>query len=555
MAGLKRRHLIAGLVAAAGLALSVACSSAKDTSAGADMPGPNATGAGIGGSGNGFTIGGSVGGQANVAGASSLPPEQKATIVVDVPKASQNYVYAANPDRDSIAVINPQKLSIQTVSVDAAPHGLQTIPGQDGAIVVNTGAGTVSILRTDADKTQVTTVPVMTGSNVVSIAPDGKHALVYFDVTQPTAGPPTDSPKEMSALDLSQDSPVVYPLTVGYHPSIVSFSDDSKQAIVVTEDGISIVEFQSLNVASSRIISPIPIYDSTTTKSANVTVTPDGLYAVAHETNSSRLRLVDLAAKHSLDLDLASFFGLSTPDAGAATAAIDVSDVQLSPDGTFLLAVVRDHQMVLRVPIPSGFDSVSNLEYVSIPNVLTGAVSIGPDGRYAVLFTTVATADEQHVSVLDMSGQYPLRTINLHKIVDGVTFDPTGTKAYVLHAKSTGDQTALSYGYSVIDLATTASNLVLTATEPGPIAAVPGGSALFILFPDVPWQVQRFNLLDLSFSTISIASQPTGIGFVESAQKIFVSQAQSDGRITFIDWTTLAFKSVAGYELNASIWE
>ena len=162
-----------------------------------------------------------------------------------------------------------------------------------------------------------------------------------------------------------------------------------------------------------------------------------------------------------------------------------------------------------------------------------------------------------------MSGQYALRTINLHKIVDGVTFDPTGTKAYVLHVKSAGDPkqatgdlaTARSYGYSVIDLATTASTLVLPPSQPGPIAALPDGSALFILFPNAPWQVERMNLLDLSFTTIAIGSQPTGIGFVESKKQIFVSQAQSDGRITFIDWTTLAFKSVAGYELNSSIWE
>jgi hypothetical protein len=531
----------------------MACASTNGSDTAGAMTPNSGDGASLGGAGNGFDVGNPGGTGAAVS--SSLPPENKATIVVDVPKASQNYVYAANPDRDSVAIINPQTLSIQTVSVDAAPHGLQTIPGQDGALVANTGASTVSVIRTDkSGSTRVSTVPVMTGANVISIAPDGQHALAYYDSSQPTAGPATDSPKEVSALDLSQDSPVVYHLTVGYHPSIVNFSDDSKQAIVVTEDGISIVQLQTLNAAASRIISPIPIYDATTTKTANVTVTPDGLYAIAHQTDSSLLRLVDLAAKDSVDLDLASLYGLSIPDSGAATATIDVSDVQVSPDGTFLVAVVRDRQMVLRVPIPGGFESLGNIGHVSVPDVLTGAVSIGPDGRYAVLFTTVS-ATEQHVSILDMSGQYPLRTINLHKLVNGVTFDPTGTKAYVLHQPSTGDQTAQSYGYSVIDLASTASNLVLTATKPGPIAALPDGSALFILFTEVPWQVQRFNLLDLSFSTISIANEPTGIGFVESAKQIFVSQAQTDGRITFIDWTTLAFKSVAGYELNASIWE
>jgi DNA-binding beta-propeller fold protein YncE len=202
---------------------------------------------------------------------------------------------------------------------------------------------------------------------------------------------------------------------------------------------------------------------------------------------------------------------------------------------------------------------------IQMPSVLTGAVSIGPDGHYAVLFTTVDSANEQRVSILDLSGQYPLRTINLHKIVDGVTFDPTGSKAYVLHVKSLGDPTqanltqdqitARSYAYSIIDLASTASMLMLTASQPGPIAALPDGSALFVLFLSAPWQVQRVDLAAFAVGKINIASQPTGIGFVQKAQQVFVSQAQADGRMTFVDWTNLKIRSVAGYEINSSIWE
>ncbi len=552
MAGyLRKKFLIVGLVVAGGLGCSMACSSSTN---GADtagtVPGPNSAAAAVGGAGNnngGFAVASSATG--------GLPAEQKVTIPVDVPQASQDYVYAANPDQNSVSVINPADLSIETVSVDSAPHGLKTIPNQDAAIVVNTGASTVSVLRTNSSGTQVATQPVMTGANVVSIAPDGQHALVYYDASQPTAGPATDSPKDMSALDLSQGSPVVYQLTVGYLPSSVSFSSDSKQAIVVSQDGISIIDLQGLATASSRIINPIPIYNTTTTTTANVTVTPNGLYAVAHQADTSLLRLVDLTAKSPTDLDLAS---ISYADAGASTSSIDVSDVQVAPDGSFLLAVVRDRNTVLRVPIPAGFDDNTKIIQISLPDdILTGASSIGaagPNGQwqYAVLFTTVASANEQHVSILDLTGQNPLQTINLHKIVAGVAFDPTGTKAYVLHVKSACDPTqanitqdesiACSYGYSIIDLATAQSTLELPLSQPGPLAALPDGSALFILFPNAPWQVQRVNLVDLSIGSISIVIQPTGIGFVVSAKQVFVSQAQTDGRITFIDWTNLTFK-------------
>jgi DNA-binding beta-propeller fold protein YncE len=432
--------------------------------------------------------------------------------------------------------------------------------------VANTGAGTVSVLRTDSSGTQVSTLAVMTGSNVVSIAPDGKHALVYFDSTQPTAGPPTDSPQSMSALDLTQANPTAYQVTVGYHPTAVSYSSDSTKAFVVSDDGVSIVDLQHLNSAASRLSELVHLYDATVTSTASVSVTPDGANALAHQPGSTILRLVDLAAKDHVDLDLASFFAVSNSDAATAVP-LDVSDVVMAPDGSFLLAVIRDRQTILRVPIPSGFDDASQVQRILLPNVLIGAANIGPDEHYAVLYTTVTTTNEQRISILDLTGQTALQTISLHKMVKGVAFDPTGKKAYVLHVKSPGDPTqtnitqdqitARSFAYSVIDLASTASMLQLTLSDPGPIAALPDGSALFILFPAAPWQVQRIELGGFAVDKISIGSLPTGIGIVNKANLVFVSQDQTDGRMTFIDWTNtnLRIRSVAGYELNSSIWE
>src|ERR1017187_2975251 len=103
MAGsLNRRFLIVGLAAAAALAQLVACSSMNAADSGSGMAPTANSGAGIGGAGDGFNIGNPGGAQSSGVGGTSLPPEKKATIVVDVPKASQNYVYAANPDRDSV---------------------------------------------------------------------------------------------------------------------------------------------------------------------------------------------------------------------------------------------------------------------------------------------------------------------------------------------------------------------------------------------------------------------------------------------------------------------
>jgi hypothetical protein len=561
MAGrLNRKLFLVGLLAAAGVAGALACSSMGSSNSGSETAAP----------GGGYDV--SVGGAGNqnpnngyaaATGGTTLPPETKVQLVVEVPQASPKYVYAANPDRDSVAVIDPGDLSIQTVAVDSAPHGLKTVANQDAAIVVNTGAGSISVLRTANKVTTVTTEKVMSGSNVASVAPNGQYAVIYYDSSQPTDGPPTDSPQNVSVADLSSSSAVnVYQVTVGYHPTAVSYSDDSSKAFVVSDDGVSKIDLTSVASVKSRVAELVHLYDATVTTAAAVTVTPDGAYAVAHQPNSTTVRLVDLAANNHRDLNLSSLLG--SADAGAGS--LDVSDVEMSPDGTFLLAVVRNQKVALRVPIPDGFEDPSEVDQIDLPNVLTGVAQIGPSSHYAVLYTTVDSQNEQRVTIVDLKSNNAPRVVNLHKIVHAVTFDPTGNRAFILHQKSniptsnppTQDQiTANSYAYSVIDLATGTPKLQLTQSQPGPIAALPDGSALFVLFnpTNPPWEVQRMDLLGFSVDHVGIGSLPTGIGFVELAKKVFVSQQHVDGRMTFINWTDLKVTSVTGYELNSGIWE
>ena len=574
MAGFLRRDLLVlGLAAAIGAALVAGCSeSSSDSAPASEFAGPSA-GAAYNSGGNGYIYNGSTGGAKSFAvSTGGLPAETKVTLAVEIPKASDRFVYAANPDRNSVAIIDPKNLSIQTVSVDSAPRGLQILPNRDAAVVVNTGSSTVSVLTTDSSRiTSATTLAVMRGANVAAVAPDGKHALIYYDSTQPTEGPLTDSPQNMSALDLTGSDPVVYQVTVGYHPTAVNYAADSSKAFVVSDDGVSVVDIQHLDNAANRLSELIRLYDSTITSTADVLVAPNGTYAVAHQQNSTVLRMVDLTSRENTDLDLSTLFANSTPDAGAAQT-LDVSDVELAPDGSFLLAVVRNLRTLVRVPIPAGFHDSRQVQLIDLPtDVLTGAVNIGPDGHYAVLYTTLDQYNEQHVSILDLASEN-IQTINLHKMVDAVAFDPKGRTAYILHVKSLGDpnqqgitqdqQTARQYGYSLVDLASAKPKLQLPDTQPGPIAALPDGSALFILFPDKstiannsPWSVQRVELVGFAVDSIGISSQPTGIGFVFDDEQVFVSQAQTDGRMTFINWTSLQIKSVAGYELNSSIWE
>jgi hypothetical protein len=407
-------------------------------------------------------------------------------------------------------------------------------------------------------------LPVAPGSNAVAVAPDGKHAVVYYDPNQGPTGVQSDSWQDMTVVDLSQAKPTVHGVTVGYNPTSISFAENASKAFVVTVDGVSIFDLAEVSQVVSKVADLVPLYtDANESKTADVLVTPDGSHAVSRQPRQSLLRLVDLANKARKDLDLLGYFA----DADAGIGTIDVSDIEIAPDGSFALAVVRDQGAVLRVPIPAGFDDPSATEKYEVPSgVVTGVATIGPDGHYGVLYTTVTSPVEQRVTLVDFTGALALRTIGLHKTVAAVAFGPTnGNKAYVLHQKSAGDpnqvgisaddMVARSYAYSVVDLPTGQAKLVLTATMPGQIAALPDGTAFFVLFSDAPWQVERIGLVGFDLMHFTMGSQPTGIGLVAQVQQVFVSQAHPDGRMTFIDWDGQHLKSVTGYELNSNIWE
>ena len=116
------------------------------------------------------------------------------------------------------------------------------------------------------------------------------------------------APRICRLFNLSSDALNVYQVTVGYHPTAVSYSDDSTNAFVVSDDGVSKIDLTSVASITSRVAPLIHLYDATVTTTANVTVTPDGAYAIAHQPNSSTIRLVDLDAKTHTDLDLLSTF-------------------------------------------------------------------------------------------------------------------------------------------------------------------------------------------------------------------------------------------------------
>lgn len=513
--------------------------------------------------------GGGGGGQTRDAGSAvdvPLPPEVEETRSFELPQAGARYVYVANPRRDSVAVIDSRTLAIQTVEAGDAPTYLVTVPGRDEAIVVNANSNTATILRTAEGRTRTAQVPVVPGANAVAVAPGGRRAIAFLDTSRPNGGIPAGSFQDVSVLFLDEGMERSLQLSVGFRPLSVTFSRDGARAFVITEDGVSILDLGALtmptivpNVSLDDVAVPgvdggvgdAGVRGAGAMLARDVSITPDGRYALARVEGSSVLRLVDLDDRSARTLDV-----------GAA-----VTDLDLAPDGTFALAVLRERAEVVRIPLPQGFTSPETLRTTRLTGELVGSVTIAPDGSRALGYTTAA-ATERAVEI-PLAGEGAPVVLRLRKTVRAVAFSPDSRSALLVHGAAAGSPTEpgidleaqidRSYGYSLYDVNARFIKLQLTAADPGPSAITPDGAYAFVLLRDDrntrgPVAVaQRISLRSFVVHDIALGSPPQSVGAVPDTQRVFVGQEHPEGRITFVDWNTGALQSVTGFELNARV--
>ncbi len=558
---MRSRWMIVGallLAAGAGRSLSACGADSSGAGGGADNNTPGTSrDAGSGGGGSFADV-----------GAAPLPPEMEEVRAFELPQAGARYVYVANPRRDSVAVIDSRTLAIQTVEAGDGPTHVATIPGRDVALVVNVNAHSLSVLRTVDGQTRGTQLPVVRGANAIAVAPNGQHAVVWLDTNRPNQGVPAGSFQDVTLLTLTEGMERAVQLSVGFRPLDVVFAQDGSAAFVVTEDGISILRFADItgptivpgvSLGSDGTLAPadggvsvdsgLPMGERDA-RPLDVAVTPDGRFAIARVEGSRWLRLIDLQARR-----------VELLDAGGA-----ITDVDLAADGRTALVVVRERSRVLRVPVPGGFRDPAMVNPIDLPGELVGSVAASPDGRRALLYTTVSAVER--VTLLDLAGDTAPAVIRLRKTVRAVAFAPDGRAALIVHGRTTGDpneanldlETRIdrSYGFTLVDTATRFAKLQLTPAEVGPFALSADGNYAFVLLRNDTARVslvERILLRSFEVQDITLGSPPTSVGTIPATQRAFVGQDHPEGRITFIDEATGALQSVTGFELNSRIVE
>jgi hypothetical protein len=584
-----------------------------------------------------------AGGASSAEGSSTLPAEQKENLNFLPPLAGARYVYVANPTSNTVDVIDSTNLSITQLAPGDTPTYLATVPGQDVALVINVGSHTLRVLS-DV-RMNSGPIPIVALANAIAVAPDGAHAVIWFDASQTdtTTGstssggmPVTGSTQEVSVVSLTPATTTtpaqgsVISMSVGYNPSAVVFSSDGTAAFVVTDSGISELRFALItepdiapfitidngttslvavdagatrdtepplaadasegtggntgldgSVASVDALSssadggasaqadgesvsahdagPAPLGDapSGTPPTAgppadvvDVSVTPDGAYAIARRDGTSQVLLVDLQSGSVTTLNLSSA----------------VTDLVVLPSGSAAFAVLREESKLVRLSIPGGFTTASQRTTWQFQGETVGSVTMSAQGKYAVLYTTAIPVDS--LIVFDL-GSESYQTVALQMAVRAVAVAPDENTALVLHTPSglagtggspgtrSASTAASSYGYTMIRLADGFTKLQQTAADPNPFAITPNSSYAFVLLRDDNAGVriaERISLTSFLTDDFPLGSPPDAIAaLAQDIHKVFVSQVYSEGRISFIDWLSGSVQTVTGFGLNGGI--
>ena len=493
-----------------------------------------------------------------VDGGGTAPPEVE--LELGQPQAAERYLYVGMPESDTLVKIDGTTLTVATVPVGDAPEVVRAIPGGDDAIALDVGSATATIVRPTVDRDERVSLRTLPRLNSLAVDPTGRTAIAWFDLKRAlAAGVPLSaigSFQDVTVVGLVRGAEVAVDLSVGFRPREVEFDAAGTHAYVITDDGVSVIDLAAALAGEVSVVAAIPVvadplaFDAAA--AAEVEITSDGQHAVARVDGEAWLTVTALATgvRHVVPL------------------AAPATDVDLLPDGTRALALLRDADRAVILDLPGDAIDPSGAEVIDLGTLAlgghVGSATLSADGRRALLFTN-ATAIER-VATLDLAASPVTASVRvLQKAVRTAGFAPDGRTALILHAR-TGDGTGgtvaaivdAAWGYSVLDLDTGFVKLTLTPVDPGAFAFAPDATTAYLALSAGAAEGARSSLqvIDLrSFvvEDVRLGSPPELVGVLPAAGVAFVTQTHPLGRVTFVPLGETSTRTVTGFELNSHI--
>lgn len=495
------------------------------------------------GSPNGFDDGSGFPGASGGAGGGDggLPPEEELESSYSAPVATGTFVWIANPTSGRVAYINATTLEINVVEDGHAPTYIAAVPDadEDVALVLNVLSKDATVLRAKGDALAAESLPVPSSGNAWAVSDDGRWAIAWTDSRRVEMADPIDGFQDITVLDLKEGATRSTALTVGYRPVAVAFNTTSTRAFAVTQDGITAVSLEGAEPAVTQNIklSDKPADDATT---RDVEITPDGSYALVRRDGEAQVSVFSLADGDRTDIVLPA----------------PATDLDLSPDGTVAVAVIRDTGEVGLLPIPGIVANPASFPLIKIENALIGSTSLAAESPLAFLYTNAVPSSV--LAVLDTSKASPTPSLlQLWAPIQAVFPAKDAAHAIVLHETAPEGGSQYPAAVSVVPvIADLPAKITGLDAPPVSVAIAPAGHRALIAVGDEAHPSYRLyvaSMPSLQIEKFPLASEPIAAGIVAGADRGFVAQKHPDGRITFVDFKTGEVRTLTGFELATQV--
>ena len=461
-------------------------------------------------------------------------PEVEDDLLTLMPATTPQYVFVANPDRDTVTRITVPGLAVITTAVGENPVALAITPDHQTAVTFNMTANTLSII--DAESLEVQTVDIRSGRNQMVMSPDGEWVICYFNQSAQESDAHSGGAQSFNDISLVHIATLThFPMVVGANPRGVHFSANSDVALVIADTYLSKIDLTVDEPAPEHIQIASDLVDPP--KAEEVVIAPNGLTAVVRQFGTSSLVHVDLQALTATPLDVGD----------------NPTDLDISPDGSTLVAVARGSGELWVYDIDDPF---AGQTIVDLPDsAIFGSVLLSPDNARGLVYSTAS--GERIIANWDRSTN-EITLADLVKPITRVGISPTGSTAVVAHSAANGIDVSSDSPYynrpalSLIDLDTFFSTALALPAEPTEFAHTPDGLTGFFVMEGQPY-LEVLHYDTLIHDEVSLKSMPVHLGTMLDTDTAFVSQEHHLGRISFFHPDDDSLQTITGFELNANI--
>lgn len=466
-------------------------------------------------------------------------PEDENAFTRLQPAAVPEYVFVANPDRNTLSRINVQTLSVLTTEVGELPAVVLSTPDETKAVVFNKGSDSVSVV--DSTTMQVAHVDVREDFNQMVMSPNGAWVICYYDeAAVDPDDPATEGARSFNEVSLVHlDNLEHTPMVVGFNPRDIQFSNDGARAVIVSDAWLAVVDLGTEAQSPHRIqISDDTVYPP---EAEEVVLTPNGEQALIRQFGVTDLILVDLDDGEVVPIEVGD----------------NPTDIDVTPNGQEAIAVARGSSELWIYDLD---DPTSEAQVVPIPrDEVFGSLVLSPEGDTGILYSTATGA--ARYATWDRLEENPFAAVTtraLVKPISKVEISPDGGTAVLFHPKENGEDVPTDslfynrYALTMVDLSDHFANPLRLSSEPMAYAHTDDGETGFVILDGEPF-LEVLHYDSLLFDEIELKSTPVHLGILPSTDTAFVSQEHELGRISFYGVEADTLETITGFELNAEI--